>query len=179
MHNWFLCKVKYIKIDEQGREKKVSEPYLIDAISFSEAEKRVYQILEPYVKGGLDIASLAKSNITDVFDFNDDGVWFKSKITFLDIDPDTEKKQKITRFALVRAADVKQAYERTEESLTLIVPYEIPSVQETTIMDVFPYEIDPYKDLEGRHVVPLNDQADPETGELTEEPTPPETEGPN
>ena len=142
---------------------------MIDAVSFSEAETRIYKILEPYIKGDLEIKALSKANIADVFDFDDDGVWYKSKITYLDVDPDTEKKKKMTQYVLVRASDVKQAYERTEENLSLLVPYDIPSVQETSIIDVFPYERDEEKELEGRNVRPLKEnETKAETGDQEE-----------
>ncbi|MCF8308577.1 MAG: DUF4494 domain-containing protein [Bacteroidales bacterium] len=175
MQTWFNCKVKYLRVDENGKEKNVTEPYLVDAVSFSEAETRIHKILEPYIKGDLEIKTLAKANIADVFDFEDDGVWYKTKITYLDVDPDTEKKKKITQYVLVRASDVKQAYERTENNLTLLVPYDIPSVQETSIIDVFPYESDPEKELEGRNVKPVKEAkeedegVDESTGEIIEE----------
>jgi len=183
MQTWFNCKVKYLRVDEQGKEKPVTEPYMIDAVSFSEAETRIYKILEPYIKGDLEIKALSKANIADVFDFDDDGVWYKSKITYLDVDPDTEKKKKMTQYVLVRASDVKQAYERTEDNLSLLVPYDIPSVQETSIIDVFPYESNEEKELEGRNVTSLgesqareeteekkdDDTVDQSTGEIIEE----------
>lgn len=157
MQTWFNCKVKYVKVDDNGKEKKVTEPYLIDAVSFSEAEARIHKILEPYMSGGLEINTLSKANIQEVFDFEDDGVWYKAKITYLDVDADTEKKKKITNHVLVRAGDVKNAYERVEENINLLVPYDIPSVQETSILDVFPYESDPEKELEGKNVRPLEE----------------------
>lgn len=157
MQTWFNCKVKYVKVDDTGKEKKVTEPYLIDAVSFSEAETRIHKILEPYISGGLEITTLSKANIQEVFDFDDDGVWYKVKITYLDVDPDTEKKKKITNYILVRAADVKNAYERVEDNLNLLVPYDMPSIQETPILDVFPYESDPEKELEGKNVRPLEE----------------------
>ncbi len=157
MQTWFNCKVKYVKVDDTGKEKKVTEPYLIDAVSFSEAETRIHKILEPYISGGLEITTLSKANIQEVFDFEDDGVWYKVKITYLDVDPDTEKKKKITNHILVRAADVKNAYERVEDNLNLLVPYDMPSIQETPILDVFPYESDPEKELEGKNVRPLEE----------------------
>ena len=168
MQTWFNCKVKYVKVDDSGKEKKVTEPYLIDAVSFSEAETRIHKILEPYMSGGLEINTLSKANIQEVFDFDDDGVWYKAKITYLDIDADTEKKKKITNHVLVRAGDVKNAYERVEENINLLVPYDIPSVQETPILDVFPYESDPEKELEGKNVRPLeeNERVNRITGEI-------------
>lgn len=157
MQTWFNCKVKYVKVDENGKEKKVTEPYLIDAVSFSEAEARIHKLLEPYMSGGMEIATLSRANIAEVFDFDDDGIWYKCKVTFLDIDADTEKKKKMVNHILVRASDVKNAYERVEENLTLLVPYDIPSILETPILDVFPYDIDPEKALEGRNVRPLEE----------------------
>jgi len=171
MHNWFTCKVKYLKIDENGREKKVTEPYLIDAVSFSEAETRIYKILEPYIKGEIEIKSLSRANIADVFDFDDDGSWYKTKLVYHDLDPDTEKKTRVTKYIFVKAANVKEAYERIEENLSLLIPYDMPSIQETPIMDVFPYEYDEEKELEGRNVRLMNenDTVDPESGRVIDE----------
>lgn len=168
MQTWFNCKVKYVKVDDTGKEKKVTEPYLVDAVSFSEAETRIHKILEPYIRGGLEIASLSKANIEEVFDFDDDGVWYKAKITYLDVDPDTEKKKKITNYVLVKASDVKNAYERVEESMSLLVPYDMPVIQETPILDIFPYESDPEKALEGRNTRPLaeDERVNRITGEI-------------
>ncbi|MEA3503766.1 MAG: DUF4494 domain-containing protein [Bacteroidota bacterium] len=171
MHNWFTCKVKYVKIDESGREKKVTEPYLIDAVSFSEAETLIHKILEPYIKGDMEIKSLSRANIADVFDFDDDGMWFKTKLVYHDLDPDTEKKTKVTKFIFVKASNVKEAYERVEENLNLLIPYDMPSIQETPIVDVFPYEIDEEKALDGRNVRPLEetDVIDSVTGKIVDD----------
>ncbi len=130
MHIWYNCRVKYIKVTENGKEKKATESYLIEAISFSEAEQVILEKLEPFSKSQLEITTLAKTNISEVFDFEDDGLWYKTKISYTDINEETEKNQKFNKYILVSAKDIKQAYERIEDNLGLMIPYDVISVQE-------------------------------------------------
>ncbi len=140
MHIWYNCRVKYLKVNENGKERKVSETYLIEAISFSEAEGIVLNKLAPFTKNQLEITTLAKTNISEVFDFEDDGLWYKTKISYTDVNEETEKAQKFNKYILVSAKDIKQAYERIEDNFQLTIAYDIISVQDSGILDVFPYE---------------------------------------
>lgn len=67
MRTWFLCKVKYAKENEEGLLKNVSEQYLVDAVSFTEAEARIYDMLGSVIRGDFQVTSISKSNIVDVF----------------------------------------------------------------------------------------------------------------
>ncbi len=147
MKTWFKCTVKYHKEDDKGNRKKITEPYLIDAVSFSEAEARIYQELESVIKGDFHISDISKSNFEDVFHYDDADTWFKCKVTYTDIDHESQKEKKVTKFMLVSAHDVKQAYERIQDSLsTMIVPFEIPSILESPFVEVFVYEKDDIPD---------------------------------
>jgi adenylate cyclase len=133
--------VKYVKVDEvSGKEKKVSEPYLVDAMSFTEAEARIHKELEQMISGEFNVTNISKSNITELYPNENGDRWFKAKVSFIDVDENSGKEKKANQYMLTQANNVKQAYEYLEESLsTMIVPYEIPSVTESPIMDVFPY----------------------------------------
>lgn len=141
MKTWFVCNVKYNKEDEKGNIKKITQSYLVDAVSFTEAEKRIYEELESIISGDFNITGIARSNYADVFHYDDADTWFKCKVTYQTVDEDNGKDKKVTNYMLVSAHNAKQAYERIEESLsTMIVPFEIPVVQAYQLNEVFVYD---------------------------------------
>ena len=140
--NWFEAKVKYIKINEDGREKKVNEAYLLDAMSYTEAESRITHEMESVIKGDYYISSLKKSNITELVpseDENDDR-WYKAKVNIIDADEVSGKEKSTGQYYLVAAADTDRALENLKKNLsTFVVPYEIANISDTKFIDVFPY----------------------------------------
>ena len=140
--NWFEAKVKYIKINEDGREKKVNEAYLLDAMSYTEAESRITHEMESVIKGDYYISSLKKSNITELVpseDENDDR-WYKAKVNIIDADEVSGKGKSTAQYYLVAAADTDRALENLKKNLsTFVVPYEITNISDTKFIDVFPY----------------------------------------
>lgn len=143
MRTWFLCKVKYAKENEQGLLKNVSEQYLVDAVSFTEAEARIYDMLGSVIRGDFQVTNISKSNIVDVFYYEDIDVWHKCKITYLVTDADSGKEKKVTQFMLVTAHDVKEAHDRIFESLNnMLVTFRVPEIAESPIVEIFPYEKD-------------------------------------
>lgn len=140
MQTWFEGKVSYLKIDDDGRERKVSESYLFDAVSYTDAETRVIEQLRTMVRGEFTVESIRKSNIIEIFPHEVGEWWYKVKIVIVTIDEKAGKEKKINNFFLVAADDIKQAMQRTEEGLSyILVPYEITSIAVSTILDVFPY----------------------------------------
>ena len=140
--NWFEAKVKYIKINEDGREKKVNEAYLLDAMSYTEAESRITHEMESVIKGDYYISSLKKSNITELVpseDENDDR-WYKAKVNIIEADEVSGKGKSTAQYYLVAAADTDRALENLKKNLsTFVVPYEIANISDTKFIDVFPY----------------------------------------
>lgn len=142
MNNWFECKVKYEKLDQSsGKSKKVTEPYLIDAITFSESEERIYKSLEEMISGEFIVKSIAKSNISDVFEYEAGEQWYKCKVSYVDVDEESGKEKKVNNYMLVTADTAREAYDRIQESLKeMIIPFEIPSISASPIVDIFPYD---------------------------------------
>lgn len=169
MRTWFMCKVKYQKEDEEsGLLKSVTEPYLFDAMSFTEAETRVYEELADSIRGEWLVTSITKTKFIDVFRYDDSDIWHKCKVTYTVADGDSGKEKKVTNLMLVTAHDVKQAYERIYESLNnMLVTFRVPEVTETPIMEVFPFH---GEDAELNQEIPdnLRPLVDPESGELLE-----------
>lgn len=141
MRIWFLCKVKYAKETEDGLLKSISEQYLVDAVSFTEAEAILYDRLGSQIRGDFQVTGISKSNIVDVFFYEDADIWHKCKVSYLVADGDSGKEKKVTQYMIVTAEDVKQAYDRIKESLsTMLVSFRVPDITESPILDVFPFE---------------------------------------
>ena len=140
--NWFEGKVKYIRIGEDGRERKVAEVYLLDAMSYTEAESRIIREMEGLTSGEFWITGLKKSNVTEVVyttDVNDDR-WYKAKVAIVDADEVSGREKRSFLYYLVAASDASRALENLNKALeTFVVPWEVVSVADTQVADVFPY----------------------------------------
>lgn len=148
--NWFEAKVKYVKVNEDGREKKVNEAYLVDAMSYTEAESRIMHEMESLISGDYYISSLKKSNITEVVPSENeaDDRWYKAKVAIIDADEVSGKEKSSFQYYLVAASDFRCALENLERSLSsFVVPYEIAGIADTAFMDVYPYFDDEEKAL--------------------------------
>lgn len=140
--NWFEVKVKYTKVCEEGREKKVSELYLLNAVSFTEAESRIIEELREIIQGDFYIEAIKKSNITELVESKDgnDDKWFKAKVAIIDCDNISGREKKSNQYFLVAGSDVDKSLENLQKALsTYVVPFEIVQVGDSNIMDVFPY----------------------------------------
>ena len=84
MHNWFTCKIRYEKTMENGMNKKVTEPYLVDALSFTEAESRIIEEMTPFISGEFEVSGVAKANYNELFTSEEESAdrWFKCKLWF-------------------------------------------------------------------------------------------------
>ena len=141
MSAWYECKVKYTKIDETtGKEKKVTEPYLIDAVSFTDAESRIYKEMETYVSGEFTVSNIKVDNFSELMPNENGDRWFKCKLVYVSIDEEKGKERKINSYLLVQANDVREAYDQvTEYMKNSISDYTIPAISESPILDVFPF----------------------------------------
>ncbi len=140
MNSWFTVKVKYTKQLDNGALKRVSEPYLIAAMTFTDAEARIYEELGTIIRGEFHVVGITRTELHDIFVYDDADVWYKVKVKYETADADSEKTRKVTQNFLVSAGSVKEAYERIKESLsTLMVEFEIPSITVSPIVDIFPF----------------------------------------
>lgn len=170
MQTWFECKVKYNKVDENGRERMVNESYLLDAVSFTDAEARIIRQLQAMVRGEFTVTDIKKSKISEVFPFENGEWWYRVTINLVTVDEEAGKEKKLRTFYLIMADDIQEALARLEESLSfLVVPYVVTSINVSNIVDVFPYA--PAEAVIPPHLRPLEaPQTDPvETGEESEE----------
>lgn len=151
MNNWFTVKVKYTKALDNGTFKRVSEPYLLAAMTFTDAEARIYEELGSIIRGEFNVVGITRTELHDIFAYDDADVWYKVKITYESEAADDEKSKKVSQNFLVSAHSVKDAYDRIKESLsTLMVDFQIPSIMVSPIVEIFPYTENLDKELERR-----------------------------
>lgn len=143
MVTWFTVKVKYTKEFQDGTLKRVTEPYLVDATSFTDAEARIFDELGSYIRGEFNVTNIAKTDFADIFHYDDADQWYKCKVTYTTEDADSGKEKKINQNFLITANNIKEAYERLHESLDrLMVTFQVLSIVASPIVDIFPYHGD-------------------------------------
>lgn len=138
--NWFECKVSYEKVMENGIQKKITEPYLVDALSFTEAEARIIEELKPFISGEFMIADIKRAKYAELF-FNETGDrYYKIKVLFITLDEKSGAEKKTAVQMLAQASDLKEAISVLEEGMKgTMADYSIGAVTETMLMDVFPF----------------------------------------
>ena len=143
MTNWIQTKFIYEKTLENGIQKMVNEPYLVDALSFSEAEARITEEITPYMQGDFSVSAVKRTNISEIF-FNEDtsaDKYYKIKAAFISINERTLAEKRSNTNYLVQSKDLVDALNRFQAGMKgTMAEYEIVSVSETAIMDVYSYK---------------------------------------
>ncbi|MDR0537464.1 MAG: DUF4494 domain-containing protein [Tannerellaceae bacterium] len=140
MYNWFECKVSYEKIIENGMVKKVSEPYLVDALSFTEAEARIIEEIRPYISGEFTVTDIKRARISEIFYDENGDRYYRIKVQFITLDEKSGAEKKTSSMMLVQASSVVEAISILEAGMkTTLADYSIFSITETALMNVFPY----------------------------------------
>ena len=135
MHTWFECKIRYEKVMENGMQKKVTEPYLVDALSFTEAEARIIEEMTPFISGEFTVSDIKRANYSELFPSDEESAdrWFKCGA-----------EKKTSTQVLVQAADLRDAVKKLDEGMKgTMADYQIGMVSETPLMDVYPYSAEP------------------------------------
>ena len=142
MHSWFECKVSFEKVLENGMQKKVTEPYLVDALSFTEAEARIIEEIRPFISGEFTVTDIKRACLSELF-FNENGDrFYKIKVYFITLDEKSGAEKKTAAQMLAQACTLKEAIAVLEEGMKgTMADYTIASVTETMLMDVFPFSV--------------------------------------
>lgn len=140
--NWFICKIRYEKVMEDGLQKKVTEQYVVDAMSFTEAEARITEEMSSYISGEFEVVEIDRCVFKEIF-FSDEDMadtWYKSKLQFITIDEKTEREKRSNIYYLVQGSSLESARKNIDEVMGgTMIDYVISSVSETKIEDVFEY----------------------------------------
>lgn len=166
---WFECKVKYKKTHETGEQKMTTDTYLLDAVSFTEAEARITEEMTAYTSEDFRIMNIKVANFSEVHPFENSDRWFKSKVSLVAMDEESGKEKKTNIYLLVQANDVKEAFENTTKAMEETMgDYNIPSITESPILDVFPYFTGEEEQLEKFNVLDSDETQKEEVSEETE-----------
>lgn len=152
---WFECKVRYEKTQEDGSDKIVNELYVVDALSFTEAEASIIDNMSVYVSSEFKVANINPANYNEIFfsDVFDDDLWFKARLAFITIDEKKDKEKRTYVNYLIQAKCIERAKRYVDEVMgKTMLDYELKSLSETKIFDVFEHEpsTDKQKEKDGK-----------------------------
>ena len=137
MANWFECKVRYVRMLETGMQKAVNEPYLVDALSFTEAESRITEEMAPFISGEFTVSAVKREKLSEVFYDETGDKWYKVKYNIITVDEKTAVEKKTSVTTLVQAANFQAALDNFMEGMKgTMADFEIASITETPLMDV-------------------------------------------
>lgn len=139
---WFECKVRFDKTLETGLMKKVTETYLVDALSFTEAERRFIEEMTPYISGEFTVTDIKRARLAYVFESEDAAAdrWFKTKVAYITLDEKSGAEKRTNQNVLVQSTDFRDAVKVLDKNMEgTLGDWVIVSIAETPIMDVFHY----------------------------------------
>lgn len=142
MQTLFEVRVRYEKLMEDGKNKQVTEPYLVDALSFTEAEARIIEEMKPFISGEFKVKAVKQTNFAELFQSNEPqaDTWYKAKLAFVTLDEKSGREKRTYSNVLVQAVDLRDSVKKLEEGMKgTIADYKIVSIAETKIMDVYLY----------------------------------------
>lgn len=146
MKKWFLAKIRYEKTDEKGMTRKVTELYLVDALSFTEAEARIIDNVKDFITGEFSVTALKWESVSELFtsDKECDDKWYKIKVAYITLDEKSGKERKTYAYMIVQSSDTANAEKRLHEGMKgTLADYLVMEVKETQIVDVYPYILEP------------------------------------
>lgn len=119
MHTWFECKIRYEKTTENGLQKKVSEKYLFDSLSFTESEGRCIEEMTPFISGEFEVSDIKRANYSEIFFSDEESAdkYFKCKLQFITLDEKSGTEKKTATNILVQAADLRDAVKKLDEDM--------------------------------------------------------------
>jgi len=141
MRTWFTVKLKYTKQLEDGSLKRITEAFLFDAMSFTEAEARAMEDVAMAIKGEVLVTGITKTELADVIHFGDCDIWYKVKVSFVSYDADTEKEKRMASNVLVNAPDIMEAIKRTNDSFKdSVSAFEVVAAAISPIVEIYAYD---------------------------------------
>ena len=140
--NYFECKISYEKTMGNGKDKKVTEPYLVDALSFTEAEARIIEEVKPFISGEFEVKSIRKYKVAEIVVDESGDRFFKCKLNFITLDEKSGNEKKTPTNILVQATTLDEAKVTLVNHMkSTMCDYSIEKIEETKIIDVFPFNL--------------------------------------
>jgi hypothetical protein len=142
-NEWFECKVRYDKTMETGLLKKVTETYVVEALSFTEAERRFIEEMTPYISGEFTVTDIKRARLAELFESPDSSAdrWFRAKVAYITLDEKTGAEKRTAQNVLIQATDFCDAVKHLDKCMEgTLGDWVIVSITETNIMDVYRYK---------------------------------------
>ena len=140
--NWFECRVSYDKVQDNGAIKRITEAYLVDAVNFTEAEKRITEKMQPYISGEFTVSAVRRRNYESVLVGTEGDYYYRVKLVIITIDEKTAAEKKSNLFLLVQSDDLPTViYDVNEFMKGTMADWQFHTITETPIIDVFRYEL--------------------------------------
>lgn len=143
MYQWFECKIKYEKTLDDGKVQKVTEPYLVDAINFTDAEKRIIEEVQPFMTGVFEVSDIKRVRYSELFEDPRDEAdrFYKAKVVFVTLDEKSGAEKKTVNPMLIQAGSLREALDRLDEGMkSSMMDYTVAAIQETSLVDVFHFQ---------------------------------------
>ena len=140
MAQWIEVKVRYYKMTDSGKTVKVTDPYLVDAVSCTEAEARVVEEISSFVND-FNVLNVGKTKISEIFWDETGDRFYKVKVNFITIDEKSGVEKRKASFILVQASTFTDALANFNKGMKgTMADYEIEAIAETKIVDVYRYQ---------------------------------------
>ena len=140
VNSLFECKIRYEKVQENGMTKKVTEPYIVSALTFSEAENNIVEEMLPFISGEFSISGIRRANYSELFaseEYTADR-WFRCKLAFITLDEKSGLEKKTSTQVLVQASELRDAVKKLDEGMKgTLADYQLTAISETAIIDVY------------------------------------------
>ena len=138
MAQWFECKIKIDKTTADGLIKTTTENYLVDALSFTEAEARITEEMRPYISGEFKVDSVKRVRVSEMF-FDETGDrWYKAKVNFVTLDEKKGVEKRTASYMYVQATEFSKALQNLMEGMKgTMSDFEVAAINETILLDVF------------------------------------------
>jgi len=143
MKEWFEGTVSYEKVDEDGKNKKIKESYLVDALSFTEAEARLIEEITPFINGEFKLKAVKRKDIVELFrdESGESQKWFELEVAFITLDEISGKEKQSKNIMYIQCDGIENVVSEMNKNLKgTMADYLIKSVKETKILDVFEYQ---------------------------------------
>ena len=142
MSMWYKTSVTYDKMMDDGSVRKVTEKYLVDSLSFAEAEARTTEERKPFTPSDFDVRAAKRTKITQIFGDNEAERFYLAKVAFITIDEKTAAEKRTVSQILVCAKDFDEALQIFKDGMKdAMADWELVSLAETQIMQVYPAKL--------------------------------------
>ena len=137
---WYQVKVKYDKMQDNGCMKQVTDVYVVDALSFTEAEARIAEHVQPYISGEFQVTDIKRANYSEVWEEQAAFYWFEAQLEFITINEATGAEKRTKQRMLVQADNLQGAMNAVGKNMRgTMTDFDEVCIKATPIVEVVKY----------------------------------------